>query len=93
MNRRSVGTISMAFLFIISGIFILIYTFISREYLKYFFMIAPVSLIMLGCEVLYNSYLLDNKETMKINALSVLITFIYVIFSLLFYEGLINIFI
>ena len=85
MNKSSVGFVSLSLLLIFTGIFILMSTFVNRNVERYFFVIAPFSLIVLGSEILCSSFKLKDKENMKISGLSVCICLAFAAFSLVFY--------
>ncbi len=78
---RRVGSITMGICLITCGIYMLAVTFFPQSSVWHVMKFSPVFLIILGIEVLYNSYFHKNED-IKFDFLSIVMCFIIITTSL-----------
>ncbi|OUQ60495.1 hypothetical protein B5E58_01095 [Tyzzerella sp. An114] len=80
-GTRRVGSVTMGICLIVYGIYMLIVTLFPNSDIWHIMKFSPLFLIILGIEILYNSYFHKNED-IKFDFLSIVMCFVIIMTSL-----------
>lgn len=79
-----VGTVSMGIMLVLTGIIMLVSQWAGFEFVSYIFKLWPITLVVMGGEILYYSYQIkDDKSKIQYDFWSIIMLFMMVGLSII----------